>query len=210
MKKYVEDLWKKANRAALLLQLAPFVRLVAVTGSLERGEAKPDSDADLFIVTEPKRLYTARAFVLLILKFTGQRINVEAGRVAGAVDPNYWLSGDNLDLKPHNAYVARDYSYMLPLWDACDIYFKIVDANSWLAEYNLSGRERKFRDVVPSRQYWILRAAQRSAELLCRPFGPWLERWARSAQEARVREFAARQGKQEKVVVTDSELRFHL
>ncbi len=110
--------------------------VVAVTGSLGRGEAKPDSDADLFIVTEPKRLYTARAFVLLILKFTGQRINVEAGRVAGAVDPNYWLSGDNLDLKPHNAYVARDYSYMLPLWDACDIYFKLVDANSWLAEWS--------------------------------------------------------------------------
>lgn len=204
MKDYEERLWQKAKRAATLLQLVPFVRFVAVTGSLGRGEAKPDSDADLFIVTEPGRLYTARAFALAFLQLIGQRINVEAGRIAGAADPNYWLTADNLDIAPHSAFVARDYTFMVPLWDASDIYFKTIRMNVWVSEY-----KRKFRDIKPPRQSSALKLIQYTVELFCRLW-PGLEAWMRSVQESRIRQFSLRQGSPEKAVLTDRELRLHL
>jgi predicted nucleotidyltransferase len=204
MKDYEVGLWKKARRAATLLQLAPFIRFVAVTGSLGRGETKPDSDVDLFIVTERKHLYTARAFALTILKYTGQRINVESRRVAGTVDPNYWLTSDHLDLHPHNAYVARDYTFMVPVWDSADTHHKITLTNSWVADY-----KRTFRDIVPTKQSPVLRLIQFSAETLCRLW-PGLESWTRSVQEKKIRAFAERQASLEKVVLTDRELRLHL
>jgi len=204
MTKHEVEFWKKARRAATWLQIAPFVRFVAVTGSLSRGEAKPDSDADLFVVTEPGHLYTARAFALILLQYTGQRVNVEAGRIGGAVDPNYWLSSDHLDIQPHTAFVARDYTYMMPLWDSSDVYFRLMHMNPWVAEY-----KRKFRDVMPPHQYSVLRVIQLGVESLYRIFGSWLERWTRSVQERRVRAFADRQGRADHVVLTDSELRLH-
>lgn len=185
--------------------MAPFVRFVAVTGSLGRGEAKPGSDADLFVVTEPKHLYTARAFALVLLQYTGQRVNVEAGQIGGAVDPNYWLTSNHLDIQPHNAYVARDYSYMVPLWDASDIHSKLMHMNLWVAEY-----KRKFRDVTPSKQSPVLKVLQSSAELICQLFGPWLERWTRSVQEKKVKAFAERRGKADQSVIQENELRLHL
>jgi len=204
IRRHEENLWKKANRAAVWLQVVPFVRFVAVTGSLGRGEAKPDSDADLMVVTEPGRLYTARAFALTLLQATSQRVNVEAGRIGGTVDPNYWLTSDNLDIQPHNAYVARDYTYTMPLWDSSEIYSRLTHTNPWVAEY-----KRKFRDVVPPRQFLVLRAIQYSAELLCRLW-PGLEVWTKSVQEKTIRAFAERQSNLDKVVLTDHELRLHL
>lgn len=205
MTKHEERLWRKARRAATLVQLAPFVRFIAVTGSLGRSEIKPESDADLFVVTEPKHLYTARAFALVFLKYTGQRINVESGRVGGTVDPNYWLTADNLDIQPHNAYVARDYSYMMPLWDQSDIYFRLMHMNPWVAEYR-----RKFRDVMPSKPFILLRGVQLLLEGICLLFGHWLERWTRLVQAKKIHGFAEREGKGEKVVLQDNELRLHL
>ena len=199
-----EELWKKANRAGRWLQIIPFVRFVAVTGSLGRNETKPDSDADLMVVTEPSRLYTARAFALTILQATGQRINVEGGRIGGTVDPNYWLTADHLDIQPHNTYVARDYTLSTPLWGSADIYTRIVQANDWVADY-----QRKFRDVMPPKQSSVYRLLQTVLELLCRLW-PGLEAWCRSVQERKIRAFATRRGRPEKVVVTDRELRLHL
>ena len=205
IRRYEASLWKKASRAATLLQLAPFVRFVAVTGSLGRGEAKPDSDADLFVVTEPHHLYTARVFALVFLQYTGLRINFERERIGGTVDPNYWLTSDNLDIEPHNAYVARDYSYMLPLWDASGIFLKLMHMNPWVAEY-----KRKFRDMKPPTPHVLLRFIQQILEGICFLFGSWLERWTRSVQEKKVREFAERRGKTDQAVIQGNELRLHL
>jgi predicted nucleotidyltransferase len=198
-----ERLWRQARRAALLLQLVPFVRFVAVTGSLGRGEAGPDSDADLFVVTAPGRLYTARALALVLLHATQQRINVEAGRIAGSVDPNYWLSADDLDIRPHTAFVARDYTAMVPLWDGATIYDRLRYANEWVGRYR-----RRFRDAAVPRPLPALRVLQWLFEAVCRLW-PGLEAWTRAIQERRVRSFAARQGKADNVVLTDTELRLH-
>jgi predicted nucleotidyltransferase len=204
MTEHEEILWRKAQRAATLLQLAPFVRFVAVTGSLGRGETKPDSDADLFIVTAPGHLYTARAFALVILQVTGQRINVEGGRIGGTIDPNYWLTTDNLNIKPHTAYVARDYTFLTPLWDASPIYSRLIETNTWVAGY-----QRQFREIKPKRPYFFLRLTQILLEGACLVIGNRLEKWARVIQKRRLTAYAKRQGISDSVI-SDDEIRLFL
>jgi predicted nucleotidyltransferase len=55
-----------AEFATMLTRLAPFIRTIAVTGSVAYGSARKSDDIDLFIVTKPNRLWLS-AFLALVL-----------------------------------------------------------------------------------------------------------------------------------------------
>ena len=61
---------KTAQKAAKLLAAFPFIKGIAVSGSLSKNFADKDSDIDFFIVTAANRLWVARTFMHLYKKFT--------------------------------------------------------------------------------------------------------------------------------------------
>jgi hypothetical protein len=63
-------LLKKAARAAKLVAAFPFIRGVAVSGSLSKNFADDNADIDFFIITESNRLWIARTFLHIFKKFT--------------------------------------------------------------------------------------------------------------------------------------------
>jgi hypothetical protein len=115
-------LLRRAKFWGRVLAAMPYVRMVAVTGSLAVESAEAGEDVDYFIVTTPRRVWTARAFVTAV---------VYAARPTGVeLCPNFVLAADSLALPEEDAYVARELAQMLPI-AGTDVAQTMLDANAW-------------------------------------------------------------------------------
>jgi predicted nucleotidyltransferase len=118
-----------------LLQIAPFVRAVILTGSMTIGSTNESSDIDLLIVTKERRLYLARFFVTLLTTLTGLRRTPKTKNPAGKFCLNYYLTADNLDIRPHTARCARFHRHIIRVWDKDGICERIYRQNQWLRSF---------------------------------------------------------------------------
>lgn len=118
-----------------LLQIAPFVRAVILTGSMTIGSTNESSDIDLLIVTKERRLYLARFFVTLLATLTGLRRTPKTKNPAGKFCLNYYLAADNLDIRPHTARCARFHRHIIRVWDKDGICERIYRQNQWLRSF---------------------------------------------------------------------------
>jgi hypothetical protein len=117
-------LWRRARRYARLIAALPFIRLVAITGSLAPGNARAGDDIDLLLVVEPGRLWLCRLLLLILVK---------AARLVGdELCPNFILSRSDLaiDGSAFPAYYARELTQMEPLFGA-SAYRALRLANGW-------------------------------------------------------------------------------
>lgn len=119
-------LWPLAVRFGLWIACLPFVRMVAVTGSLAMDNVESDADLDYLIVAAPGRLWLCRAFTLLL------------GRLAALwgvrLCPNYLVSQRALEFTPQNIYVAHELAQMVPL-AGLDVYWQIRECNRWVESF---------------------------------------------------------------------------
>lgn len=162
-----QQLWTHARYYGLLIGNLPFVRMVAVTGSLAVDNAEVDADIDYMIVTEPGRLWLCRLFVIAIVKW--------ARHQGVALCPNYFVSENVLRVEQRNLFTAHEIVQMVPLTGFA-VYDQIRRQNQWTDEYvpNALGfpPERTIRHKT-NRPF-----AQRTAEIILRsPLGGWLDRW---------------------------------
>lgn len=65
--------WRKLKKLSRWLAFIPFLRMVAVTGSLTSYNTRQESDLDLLIVTESKRLWLTRTFITALTALLGVR-----------------------------------------------------------------------------------------------------------------------------------------
>ena len=114
-------LHRRARRVARIVQHAPFVRGLLLTGSAAAGEAAPDADPDLLVLAAPGRIATVFALLAPIARVTRGRL----------LCPNHYRSADHLPLEQRDLYVARELAQAWPLaGDAGDF----LAANEWTRE----------------------------------------------------------------------------
>src|SRR5688500_9809835 len=114
-------LWPKAVHYGRILGRLPFVRMVAVTGSLAMNNTDEGNDVDYMIVTAPNRLWTCRALALLVARFAKlEGINLY---------PNYLITTNAMELKERSLYVAHELAQMIPL-SGMEIYREIRRLNN--------------------------------------------------------------------------------
>jgi predicted nucleotidyltransferase len=101
----------------------PYVRLVALSGSVAHGNLVADGDLDLFVVTSPSRVWSVTVAIILLAKFANRR------RITCV---NYVLSEDRLRVEQEDLFTASQIVSLKPLTGA-DVYVRFVGANPFVA-----------------------------------------------------------------------------
>src|SRR5262245_28706486 len=119
-------LMPRAIRYGRILGSLPYIRMVALTGSLAVMNVSKDHDFDYMLVTAPGRVWTARAFALALNRLTRSR--------GYTLCPNLIVSETALDCPLHDLYSARELYQMIPI-AGMDMYRRLLAANVWATEY---------------------------------------------------------------------------
>jgi hypothetical protein len=116
----------RAIQYGRILGALPYVRMVALTGSLAVLNVSNVVDFDYMLVTAPGRLWTARAFAIALNRFA---------RVQGhTLCPNLIISENVLEWPVQNLYSARELYQMIPI-TGFDVYSRLMDANQWVRSF---------------------------------------------------------------------------
>ena len=116
--------WVSARRAGRLLGALPFIRFVAVSGSLAVDEADADADIDLFLVTADGRLWLARRLVVGVVRL--------AALVKVPLCPNYLVAESAIELDDRTIFVAHELAQLVRVGGAAS-QSALIARNAWAA-----------------------------------------------------------------------------
>ncbi len=167
-------LWPAALSYGRLIAGLPFVRMVAVTGSLAWHNVADDGDIDYLVVTDPGRLWLCR-WLLAALR--------RAARLAGVgVCANHVISTRALAVADRNLYTAYELARATPI-AGLGMYRRLRRANPWVEAYLPNAgiqppapqRDPLHRPHRPTPG--LAQLARLTQRMLASPLGTVLERW---------------------------------
>ena len=123
-----KELLKTAYKVSSLISRFPFVRGVAVSGSLSKNYADERSDIDLFIICSSNRLWIARTILHCFKKLTFL-INKQHYFCM-----NYFIDEKVLEISEKNVYTATEIATLLPLHGS-KVFQEFFAANSWTKDF---------------------------------------------------------------------------
>ncbi len=121
-------LLKRSSRYVRIIAAAPFVRGIAISGSLSKYYASPSADIDYFIITESGRLWIARTLLHLFKKLTF---------ITGHQHffcMNYFVDKNSLNISHPNLYSAIETVTVLPVYNE-KLVLQFIETNRWTREY---------------------------------------------------------------------------
>jgi len=110
---------QRARRVARVLRHTPFVRGIALTGSVAAGNAHPDADVDLLVIVADGRIGTVFLFLGSASRVLGRR----------CFCPNLYLAETHIAIEPSSRYVERELAQAQMLVGPPGT---LRDANPWL------------------------------------------------------------------------------
>lgn len=122
-KKYL----KKLPFYTKIIASFPFVKGVAISGSLSKGVMHEDGDIDYFIITTKNRLWVCRTLLILFKK-----VFLLNSRKYFCV--NYFIDEDNLVIKDKNVFTAIEVTHLKPVYNQ-SLFDQFSELNNWAAEY---------------------------------------------------------------------------
>jgi len=116
---------------ALVLRM-PWVRMVALSGSLAHLNAGREADLDLFVITSPGRVWSVTTTVLLFARLFGWRRRLCL---------NYVISQKRLAVEPRDLFSANQIVHLRPLAGTA-VYLRFLEANRFVEGYYPNFRPR--------------------------------------------------------------------
>lgn len=175
-------LWPQARRYGRLIAALPFVRMVAVTGSLAMDNVDEGADLDYLVVARSGRLWLCRALILAL----GRLAELQGLRLC----PNYIISERALEFPDQSLYSAHELAQMVPL-AGLEVYERIRALNPWVRRFLPNTQDAPAR-AVPAAGNGPSLALQAVLEaLLLGPAADRLERWE---MERKIRKLRAENG----------------
>jgi hypothetical protein len=126
--KKAAELIKIAEKVGSILIKFPYVRGIAISGSLSKNFADENSDIDLFIITAKNRLWVARTIMHCFKKLTFL-VNKEHYFCM-----NYYIDEQQLEIAEKNIYTAIEIGTLIPL-QGDFVFEKFYSANSWTRNF---------------------------------------------------------------------------
>jgi hypothetical protein len=119
------DLLERDRRVLSLVAHMPFVRMVALSGSLAHLNAERSADLDLFVITAPGRVWSVTLAVLVISRLLGWRKRMCL---------NYVISQRAMTIAPMDLFSANQIIHLRPLVGH-DVFEQFVDANPFVTRF---------------------------------------------------------------------------
>jgi hypothetical protein len=118
------DLLARDRRILSVVAAMPFVRMVALSGSLAHLNAERSADLDLFVITAPHRVWSVTLSLLVIARLFGWRRRMCL---------NYVISEDALRVEPPDLFSANQIIHLRPILGD-EIFARFVGANPFVRE----------------------------------------------------------------------------
>jgi hypothetical protein len=181
-----------------LVCLIPYVRMVALSGSIAHLNLEGDGDLDLFIVTRGGRVWSVTVAVVVLAKLMRRRSIVCA---------NYVVADSHLALDAQDLFSASQIVHLKPLVGR-DVFRAFVAANPFVTRYYPNFHEAG-SPALPFRRATVFDAVKRAAERLLA--WPWngLEALCRSAYRGYLRKRSATWESPEQVRLEDHAVKLH-
>ena len=110
-----------------LIKSFPFVRGLAVSGSLSKNVMYDDGDIDYFVITSSERLWICRTLLILFKK-----VFLLNSKKYFCV--NYFVDENNLEILDKNIFTAIELTYLIPIYNQ-SLIDKLKEANRWRESY---------------------------------------------------------------------------
>ncbi len=157
-----------ARRMAKIISFLPYVRMIAITGSLALHTTNKDSDIDVLIAAKGGHIWTTRVLVSALMHILGKRRHGKF--VSDRICLNHYISDGEQVLRPDHLFSAHICSTFVPVWQeesyapAFDrkksLHLEAVPANPRLAYLIKSYVERLFPKTVACALERALKTAQ--------------------------------------------------
>lgn len=164
-----QRLWGYAEKYGRIVGRLPFVKMVAVTGSLAVDNTDKEGDIDLLIITAPGRLWLCRLLVIGIVKQGIRRDNI-------TLCPNYFITTNVMTITDQNPFTARELAQMVPI-AGFEMYHHFRAINNWSHDYFPNATTPPQRDIAEPSQGIMQRLSE---WMLKTPIGTMLEKWEMS------------------------------
>lgn len=191
------DRIQKTSRFILILRCIPFIRGIAVSGSLAGMYAGDESDIDFLVITKKGRIWLARLFLSFITQVLG--IRRYGKHISKRICLNHYIVEDYVLPSDHNVYTALEYASLLVLLNP-EVFGRFLQNQIWLSNF-LANPPQNLSVSIYTRR--ASRYFQPSLEFLINILGGFIwEKLARYYQKRRIKTG-------DTVFVSDKELSFH-
>lgn len=143
---FSREMLERDRRILSFVSAMPFVRMVALSGSLAHLNAEGVADLDLFVITSAGRVWSVTLTVLIVARLLGWRKRLCL---------NYVISEQQLAIEPADMFSANQIIHLRPIAGQ-RTYRRFLDANPFVA-----ARYPNFR--------------YQTSDLICRAGTRWLE-----------------------------------
>jgi predicted nucleotidyltransferase len=175
-----------AEKAARWLRYTPFVKMLAVTGTLAMKNCEKDSDIDFFVVLEKGRIFTGRLLVTLIVHLIGRRRH--GRKIKNRICLNYFITDESLEVQRQDLFAANEYCFIYTLLGH-NVFQKFCRTNlEWIKKLKPNWQ---VSDLKPARYFvehgGLSSFIQKSFESLINIlWGDRIEAWQKRCQIARI------------------------
>jgi hypothetical protein len=143
--KYSQKKLQIAKRAAGILQIIPFIKMIGITGALAMGNSGRDDDIDFLIITSAKRLWIVRFLAIILMELIGKRRRPGEKNIANKICLNMFLDNNSFLLAENlrNLYTAHEVCQVIPLFNQHHTYEKFILINNWVKKFLPNGIEKQ-------------------------------------------------------------------
>ncbi len=209
-------LWKKVYRFIPLLQLVPFIQMVAVCNTLAMNNPTAASDIDLFIIANHGRLNLVRTLTTILFSVLG--IRRHGNKIAGKFCLSFYMTDQDLNLEKiqqkidanlPDIYLAYWIISLQPIFDN-GIYKKILEENKWLNLFFQRQPKPRFEHL--QKRGWLSFFGKIQELLLSgkmKKIGDFFEEKLSTSQQKRHQRNLQKLGPESSVIINNNMLKFH-
>lgn len=162
-----DKLLKQSVFYSSLLSYFPFVRGIAISGSLSKQCASEKSDIDFFVLIKENRLWISKTLIQLfknVLRLFGKE---------EFLCTNYFKAIDNISLEEKSKFTEMELITMIPVYKKKTL-IQFFNSNQWAFE-KYPNLYFKFENYYYSKQFFLFTFIKKITEFIINLFGDSLD-----------------------------------